>query len=44
MIAATAIAEGLPLYTINPDDYSGLDSLLPIMGVARPPVPHERGS
>ena len=27
MIAATAIAEGLPLYTTNPDDYAGLDSL-----------------
>jgi predicted nucleic acid-binding protein len=44
MIAATAIAEGLPLYTTNPDDYAGLDSLLPIMGVARPPVPHEHRS
>jgi predicted nucleic acid-binding protein len=34
MIAATAIAEGLPLYTTSPDDYAGLDSLLPVMGVA----------
>jgi predicted nucleic acid-binding protein len=42
MIAATAIAEGLPLYTPNPDDFASLDSLLPIMPVARPPVPHER--
>ena len=38
MIASTAIAEGLPLYTTNPGDYAGLDSLLPIMGVTRPPV------
>lgn len=42
MIAATAIAEGLPLYTTNPSDFAGLDSLLPIMTVTRPPVPHER--
>jgi predicted nucleic acid-binding protein len=40
MIASTAIAEGLPLYTTNPDDYAGLDSLLPTVGVARP-IPHE---
>jgi predicted nucleic acid-binding protein len=33
MIAATAIAEGLPLYTTSPDD-AGLDSLLPVMGLA----------
>ena len=38
MIASTTIAEGLPLYTTNPGDYAGLDSLLPIMGVTRPPV------
>jgi len=44
MIASTAIAEGLPLYTTNPDDYADLDSLLPIMGVTRPPVPHEHRS
>jgi predicted nucleic acid-binding protein len=44
MIAATAIAEGLPLYTTNPDDYAGLDSLLPIMGVTRPPVLREHRS
>jgi len=41
MIASTAIAEGLPLYTTNPDDFSGLSSLLRIMPVTRPPVPHE---
>jgi predicted nucleic acid-binding protein len=44
MIAATAITEGLPLYTTNPDDFAGLGSLLPIMPVTRPPVPHERAT
>jgi predicted nucleic acid-binding protein len=28
MIVATAIAEGLPLYTTNPGDYTGLDKLV----------------
>jgi hypothetical protein len=42
MIAATAIAEGLPLYTTNPADFTGLDSLARIIPVTRPPVPHER--
>ncbi len=42
MIAATAIAEGLPLFTTNPDDYTGLESLTPVIPVTRPPVPHER--
>lgn len=41
MIAATAIAEGLPLYTTNPDDFAGLDALIHIVAVARPTVPHE---
>jgi tRNA(fMet)-specific endonuclease VapC len=27
MIAATAIANGLPLYTCNPDDFQGIDGL-----------------
>jgi hypothetical protein len=36
MIASTAIAEGLPLYTTNPQDFVGLDSLLRIMPVTRP--------
>lgn len=44
MIASTAIAEGLPLYTTNPDDFAGLTSLVPIMRVTRPPVPHEKPS
>ena len=42
MIAATAIAEGLPLFTTNPDDFTGLDDLVRIVPVPRPPVPHER--
>jgi predicted nucleic acid-binding protein len=41
MIASTAISEGLPLYTTNPDDFSGLASLVRIVPVTRPPVPHE---
>ena len=27
LIAATALAERLPLFTCNPDDYSGIDGL-----------------
>ncbi|MEU3045782.1 type II toxin-antitoxin system VapC family toxin [Streptomyces sp. NPDC006984] len=41
MIASIAMAEGLPLYTTNPDDFTGLDDLLTIIPVTRPEVPHE---
>jgi len=33
LIAATAHANGLPLYTRNPDDFDGLEGLLEIIGV-----------
>jgi predicted nucleic acid-binding protein len=36
MIAATAAAEGLPLYTSNPDDYKGLDDIVTLVPVTRP--------
>lgn len=42
MIASTAIAEGLPLYTTNPADYTGLDALLLIVAVGRPRIPDQR--
>jgi predicted nucleic acid-binding protein len=42
MIAATALAERLPLFTTNPDDFTGLDGLMRIIAVTRPAVPHER--
>ena len=42
MFAATAIAEGLPLFTTNPDDFIGLDSLIRIFPVTRPSIRHER--
>jgi predicted nucleic acid-binding protein len=41
MIAATAIAEDLPLFTTNPGDYTGLEKLIRIVPVTRPPLPHE---
>jgi predicted nucleic acid-binding protein len=42
MIAASAIAEDLPLFTTNPDDYAGLERLVRIIPVTRPPLPHEK--
>jgi tRNA(fMet)-specific endonuclease VapC len=35
MIAATAIANDLPIYTCNPDDFSGIDGL-EVIGVPPP--------
>lgn len=40
MIASTAIAEGLPLFTTNPKDFVGLDALLAIVPVNRPTLQH----
>ncbi|MEU4314469.1 type II toxin-antitoxin system VapC family toxin [Nocardia sp. NPDC024068] len=41
MIASIALAEDLPLYTTNPGDFKGLESLVTIVSVTRPSVPHE---
>lgn len=41
MIASIAIAEDLPLYTTNPDDFAGLSQLLTLVPVTRPNI-HER--
>ena len=34
LIAATAAAEGLPLYTRNPDDFAGLDEIVEVVVVS----------
>ncbi|MGH3942109.1 MAG: type II toxin-antitoxin system VapC family toxin [Pseudonocardiaceae bacterium] len=36
MIASIAIANRLPLYTTNPDDFTGLDDLATVVAVPRP--------
>jgi hypothetical protein len=35
-IAATAVANDLPLYTTDPDDYAGLEEWLTMVAVTRP--------
>ncbi|MFI7062000.1 type II toxin-antitoxin system VapC family toxin [Kribbella sp. NPDC050124] len=36
MIASIAIAEGLPLFTVNPDDFKGLEDFLTLVRVTHP--------
>lgn len=42
MIAATAGAEELSLYTTNPGDYEGLERLISVVPVTRPVILEER--
>ena len=37
MIAATAVANGLPVFTCNPSDFAGIDSLV-VVGIPHPDV------
>jgi tRNA(fMet)-specific endonuclease VapC len=37
MIAATAVANNLPIYTCNPADFSGIDEL-DVIAIAMPPA------
>jgi hypothetical protein len=41
LIAATAIAQDLPLFTTNPADFAGLGELLAVIPVSRPQVPRQ---
>jgi hypothetical protein len=41
-MAISAIAEGLPLFTTNPADFTGLETLVQVRAVTRPLVPHEQ--
>jgi predicted nucleic acid-binding protein len=36
MIAAVAAAQGLPLYTTNPDDFAGLEGIVDVVPIRRP--------
>jgi predicted nucleic acid-binding protein len=38
MVASVAVANGLPLYTTNPRDFTGLDRLLRVVAVQRPTI------
>lgn len=38
MIASTAAATALPLYTTNPADFDGLDGIIEVVRVRRPPL------
>lgn len=44
MIAATALANRLPLFSTNPEDFTGLEHLVTVVRVTRPDVPSERQS
>lgn len=38
-IAAVALAESLPLFTTNPRDFAGLETLITVVPVVRPAIP-----